>query len=418
MLTSVVAVLKNLRLNLVLAFLCLSSILVQAQRGDTGIQVERLGNPFAAALTSPTYSYARNIWDMAVYNGLLYLGHGNSNNDGPAPNAGPVGIWTYDGARFRMQGKVNDEQIEQFIELDGELFIPGHDSVYPMRGGNIYRKRGAGAWREYTRVIPEVAHVYDLARFEGRLFAATNASTLDSSAVFVSDDEGESWRGLPLNLDGSIYQPVAWELFTVGDTLLVSAQPAIFLIDLGNGNSERQTYGVELFRYENGIFIPLDTDPFPNFTADINRERSLRVARPVEFAGGTVYLGARVNQQQWTPFGLFFMRWNDQALEVIEVRLPDDSTPWDLWYEGSTLYVLTNACLSAVRGACSVSVWATCDLSHWHPILRFDEPSGAFARSFARYQDHWYFGLGSLPDYFPDTVGDILRISGGTFACG
>jgi hypothetical protein len=48
-----------------------------------------LGNPFSKD------AYARNVWDMQVYEESIYLGHGNSSNYGPSANAGPVDVIKY-----------------------------------------------------------------------------------------------------------------------------------------------------------------------------------------------------------------------------------------------------------------------------------------------------------------------------------
>ena len=75
---------------------------------DVTPSIERIGNPFSARFPTPDLYYARNVWDMEVYDDRLYLGHGNSNNDGPAPNAGPVEIWSYNGQTFTTEYTVND----------------------------------------------------------------------------------------------------------------------------------------------------------------------------------------------------------------------------------------------------------------------------------------------------------------------
>ena len=54
---------------------------------DVTSKVEILGNPYSELYKSGGYIYARNIWDMQVFSGKLYIGAGNSNNKGPAPNA-------------------------------------------------------------------------------------------------------------------------------------------------------------------------------------------------------------------------------------------------------------------------------------------------------------------------------------------
>lgn len=51
---------------------------------DVSSSIAVLGSPFKKA------AYARNVWDMQLFGGKIYLGHGNSSNNAPSPNAGPV----------------------------------------------------------------------------------------------------------------------------------------------------------------------------------------------------------------------------------------------------------------------------------------------------------------------------------------
>ena len=70
-----------------------------------------MGNPFKEAYKDGEEGYARNIWEMKVYKGLLFLGAGNSNNSGPVPNAGPVPIYSFnpENGIFSREGQVDDE---------------------------------------------------------------------------------------------------------------------------------------------------------------------------------------------------------------------------------------------------------------------------------------------------------------------
>ncbi|QUL57177.1 hypothetical protein KDC22_12320 [Paenibacillus tritici] len=67
---------------------------------DVSLSVTVLGSPFKKA------PYARNVWDMQLFDGKIYLGHGNSSNNAPSSNAGPVPIYYWDLAQtsflFRM----------------------------------------------------------------------------------------------------------------------------------------------------------------------------------------------------------------------------------------------------------------------------------------------------------------------------
>lgn len=136
---------------------------VSAGAPDVSSSITVLGSPFKKA------AYARNVWDMQLFGGKIYLGHGNSSNNAPVPNAGPVPIYYWDLAqnKFSVQdvtytnpatGKVTtnvyvmDEQIDTFKVLNGELYIPGHDSRVPgWAYGNFYRLNG-DHWDQYMNI--------------------------------------------------------------------------------------------------------------------------------------------------------------------------------------------------------------------------------------------------------------------------
>jgi len=56
------------------------------EQKDVTNRIKLLGNPFTKS------TYAKNVWDMQVFNGSIYLGHGNSSNYAPAANAGPIDV--------------------------------------------------------------------------------------------------------------------------------------------------------------------------------------------------------------------------------------------------------------------------------------------------------------------------------------
>lgn len=391
------------------AVILLTIIRPTAAQPDLTPLVERIGNPFTARFPNGEWVYARNVWDMEVYGDRLYLGHGNSTTEPPAGNAGPVEIWSFDGGYFTPEFLVHDEQIERIEIVGGHLLIPGHDSTYAWPGGNLYQRTESG-WRERNGVL-SAAHVYDLALYNGRLFAATGTAVQNGQAIGISDDNGSTWTGIPLIASVTdtqvMHSEVAWELFEVEGQLLVSAQPAIRVYQLDDNTVQRTAVGPALYRYTNGAFEGLALDPFPGFTFDIYQERSFRVARPVAFGGGVVYIGARVNQQQWTPFGLFTIRALEGTLAAAPLPLPD-IVPWDIIVDGDVLFVLGSRCAGGFYAPCTIVVIASCDLSVWRTTLQFSAET--FARSFALYRGDFYFGMGSQPDSLAPSTGDILRI--------
>jgi hypothetical protein len=393
---------------------------------DVTSQVERIGNPFEARYPDGDLVYARNVWSMQPYDDRLYFGHGNANNDGPAPNAGPVEIWSYNGEDFTAEYTVNDQQVDHFNILEGDLYVAGFDTMSAEQIGNYYHLVD-GTWQEH-KTIPQAAHVYDLALYQERLFAATGAANPNGPqghAIQVSDDNGKTWVGLNLiaaqSDDGDLYEQVAWEFVPVGDDLFVSAQPLILLVEGDDGTVQRQTFGQMLHHYQDGEFVPLEIDGFPTRTFDVSKERSLRMARVVPFGDGTVYVGATVQGtgHQWTPFGLFYIQKTDDSYSIDALpQLESIAYVWDTLVEDGALYIVGSTCtpIDGFGAPCTVTVAATCDLQAWREVLQFQ--SETFARSFALYRGDFYFGLGTDTTTLSAQTGDILRVKQAAFTTG
>src|SRR5262245_39566021 len=99
----------------------------RAQPLDRTVQVERVGNPGRSTYPDSGKSLARNVWALKTFGERLYVGIGNRDNFGPAPNAGPVDIWCLDPktSQFIKDWTAPDEQVEVFRIIDGQLVVPG-----------------------------------------------------------------------------------------------------------------------------------------------------------------------------------------------------------------------------------------------------------------------------------------------------
>ena len=280
--------------------------------------VEFVGNPFKAKYPAGEAVFARNVWDMAVYNGRLYFGHGNSDNAPPAANAGPIDVWYYDAStnRFTNEYTVDEEQIERFRIINGTLYIPGHDPKGSPDYGNFYRWNN-GAW-EKVSTIPGAIHVYDLYYFQDKLFAALGIG-MDGYTVTVSDDLGETWKQLyvPAQLPGTdmLHASRAFEFFEVGDQLLVSTRPALHKVpdpQYGYRYAPLESF----YEYTENGFQPVETDFFPGHPPTNYYQR---LARSVKFLDRTVYVGADIiTDHHWSPFGLFSV---GAAFDVVEYSI-------------------------------------------------------------------------------------------------
>ena len=340
---------------------------VASGSGRQAQSVEYLGSPlYADHQDSVVMRYARNVWDLQVWDGRLYVGSGNSSNVGPAVNAGPVPIVSMDlstGA-FEEEFVVDDEQVDRFRIIDGKLHIPGHDPRDPWDLGNFYWLDGK-RWTK-VRTIPLGIHAYDMLGFEGEIFVAEG--TTQGAMVSRSADNGQTWTTYTLPGVGRAY-----ELFTVASELFVSA------------------YGEKVFRFTGDGFVLSRVELFP----DSNYGRTPLAVRTIQCGDILLYIGAdNVNDHQWSPFAAFAAEHIDVARRL---DIPPEDVPYDILVRGDRAWVLTNRRLDPSQGAqdapYTVTIYSSDDLQEWQEVVRFPMPS--FARSFELHDNTFYVGLGT-----------------------
>lgn len=321
-------------------------------------------------------SYARNVWDMQVWNGKIYIGHGNSSNREPASNAGPIPIVTYDPVteQFETTFTVDEEQIDRFRIINGQVYIPGHDPLDGWELGNFYRLTSKN-W-EKVRTIPMGIHTYDMLSFQDTLFAALG--TTKGAMVSRSADNGQTWASVKLP-----NTPRAYELFTLKDKLYVSA------------------YKNKIFRYINDSFEQVDVNLFPKATPSPHP----LIVRSTHFKKTLIYIGAdRINDHQWHPFGIYKATQIDRAQPL---NLPSNNSPYDILVQSNTVYILTNRKKEAHPGFTGM-IYGSKDLETWIEIVRFNIPS--LARSFVYYTGSFYIGLGTDTIPLNPASGNIYRV--------
>ncbi|HET7459731.1 MAG TPA: hypothetical protein VFJ82_00730, partial [Longimicrobium sp.] len=274
---------------------------------DVTAAVDALGTPFTEASL-----YARNVWDLQLFGGVIHVGHGDSTD-----NWGPIAIWSLDPATGGLINEftTSEEQVDEFRVLDGELYVPGHDPRDDWTLGNFYRLE-AGKWVKH-RTIPHGLHTFDLAMHGGLLFAALGADSLPGHVtVEVSADRGQTWHpAADDDLLGRVYTfvehggelygfPPFWRVFPTEEHQVLRWDGTRFV-----------RTGVEL----DALLPGAPNDPI------------LRVLRPVEFAGAMVYVVAQ-RTFDWRPVGLAMTR---DVRTAQLVPLPDASAlPFDLLVRG------------------------------------------------------------------------------------
>ena len=381
-------------------------------------ELEVLGNPAAWRYPDCRQAQARTPWDLIAHEGRLYIGLGDSSNDGPSPNAGPVPVLAYEpvSGRFSQETELPEEQVDRFYQQAGELWTPGADPRQSWRWGNVYRRDAGGAWRKF-RTLPSTIHIHALAWHRGHLFAGVTASDVVpetigqerwGSAVARSDDGAEHWRLLPLG---------GWRILD-----FLSVRGRLYAMDAFPGPGlqqwldaeQRQPYHAPVYEYadETGQFqrrVDL-TAPvmFPD-TAPAG-QRAVLVERAVDFGAGAAYLGVVARKPGEPRVRGAYLAWNLQPgqVRVQRIPLPEGALAFDLRVEAGTLSVLFAEPLADARWRSRV--WSTADGQQWRTGIDFT--AAAPARSFERLDDDWFFGLGSLEPPTTGACGEDQAVTG------
>lgn len=360
--------------------------------GDVTANVKLLGNPLSVRYKDNTdYVYARNIWDMYVFEGKVYFGGGNSSNNPPASNAGPADVWAYDPYKkeFAMEYRLSEEQLHLIREFDNQLYIPGHDSRESWDFGNFYRLE-SGTWKKY-RTIPGGIHVYDIYKVGNRLFAAIGKSLYVEPSAMVSEDDGKTWeyvRCVDKNGNEEMCKYCSnrvYSFFMLNNRLVVNNYNSLVL------NSEKGLFDYLGQSEANALYMGVPIT-----------ER--RLERAVVFKREAVYIvGKTINDHQYEP--QFLMHAKDET-NATKVELQQGMIPYDLLVRGNYLFVLVST--PTGNNTYFNKVLCTLDLKEWKEIFCFKETS--FARSFEYLNGSFYFGMGCNTDKLAPVTGNILSV--------
>jgi hypothetical protein len=364
----------------ILLLLCACSEPSQTSK-DTTNQLEHLGNPF---LEKPLM--ARNVWDMKVFDGQLYFGHGDA-----VANSGPIKLFRFETSskNFISDFPVDDESINSFDVVGNQLLVAGFDPREAWELGNFYRLE-QGVWQKH-RTIPWGVHAYQLTEFEGKLFIGISTDHLHPS-LLSSSDQGATW------------------LDATGKQFL--DRPFNKLIVLNN-----QLYATGLLKtgtvkLENGMFVDAKI-PVEQIAPGLTPDAPMIVSKLEYFKSGVVYtVGKRqmytadpTEERYETKAKAAFFSSNFQ--DTVPIPLPENSVPTDILLKDKLVLILTHRKLEV--GFENIVIQSS-DARSWTETLRFS--SQGFARSFEFLNSQFYFGLGCyFTEQSCDANGDVLRFT-------
>ena len=170
---------------------------------QSGGTLTSIGNPMKSYIADGNqYQYARNVWDIEVYDGKIYIGSGDFDSNSGTNKTGGSPVLSYDPetSKWTKETTVPTEQISRFIKAWGNLYIPSQDPTTSGTTGHIYVKKD-GEWST-TNVINGL-HTFDIHfSSDGKtVFAGLGCDYGTAPTVSVSVD-GSRFRSVFFRKDG------------------------------------------------------------------------------------------------------------------------------------------------------------------------------------------------------------------------
>lgn len=324
--------------------------------------VELLGNPYADSYSELKESNAHIPWDIAVFDNKLFVGSGDYD-----VNSGPVPMKHYDLSEkvWADDGSLPDEAVMRFLEIGGRLIATGTDPKGNWKTGNYYIFQNGG-WVT-KRVIPKFIHNFDMIEFNGLLFAAGGALSVNDM-ITVSRDGGETFEPVPFLCESEITDNIqirVYNLFVLKDELY-----AVFS-------------DCSVYRFDDSEFVyATHWNGNAEFLSKVMHGDVMYFVSDRLFRIDNIYHG-----------------------DVIE--FPDSGTVYDVCVNGDSVYAAASA--GNENGGYTVSVWQGRG-TEFQKLFEFEYAVAAF--SLAVDENGFYFGMGNYTDAKSGnkSCGDILRV--------
>jgi hypothetical protein len=392
------------------------------------LHVEVLGIPPTVAALQ---LYAQNIWDLQTFDGKVFIGYGNSSFQDPGKNSGPLPVTYYDPATEAfgtMNGledvtaktSLDEQQLDTIKVLNGDMYFLSMDAKDSTASfTNFYRLQpGETTWTKYKN-IPKGLHIFDMAYFNGRLFACGYMDipyvdgdwTTFGSQVWMSADDGATWTAIGAIRD-DIESGYAFGFFELNGKLYATVEYDFLSNDIASGETWL-TFVMQInadFTHIGDVPIS-QTNLFPG--TFIHKEEDLRyeafqtimIKRAHNFLGKSVYIaGVMFNDVQMYAESLVILTSLTQGQNAV---FPEPAAiPTDILIRGEWLYVCTFIKTNLRRFV--TVVYRTMDLVTWEEVTRFNY--NAMIRAMEELNGDLYFGTGSYIKYMPTNIGTILRV--------
>ena len=279
-----------------------------------------LGAPAAEYYPSSMTRVARCALDMAIFDDRLYIGCGDyDRNTGAAPvlscSLNNLGNWT-------KEYEVSDEQVGRFVNINGVLTIPGFDPLKRPEYGSYY-ERINGEWVQQAK-LPDGLHNFDMAWFQGRMYAAIGSDEGNTPIAYTED--GETYHHIPMLKNGK--ELVFAEGSVARSCNLYVLEDQLYA-DFWYATNESSSAAFEMYHYN------ADEDCF-EYIANLKTSTH---GGMYSSAGLPLWEKVAVNDKMFLTTG--YLYYTTDFKTYTHVTMPNDAVVYDMQTFGGRLYLLT-----------------------------------------------------------------------------
>ncbi|MBQ2746479.1 MAG: hypothetical protein IJF35_02035 [Clostridia bacterium] len=332
---------------------------------------------------------SRNPWDMAVLDGKLYIGAGDYDK-----NTGPINLNAFDIKKREWfdTGLLQDEEISVFRIYDDILYAPGIDPKASWDYGNFYYTKG----NEWTTVsnVPGGVHMFDMIRFDGKMFYGLGTGDYFIAPVKMSADGGKTYTNVPFYKDGKLLMTEEGFAYTrVYNFFILKNELYCYFRNYSESADIINKYGKGgIYKFDGSAFQYYDT-----FFGKISGENISYATIPAaETVGDTLYFTT----------GKFYK--TEDLRTYTEIKMPDESIVTDLLQENGELYVLSRK--QQEDGNFKTTIWRYGET----PTALYTIDFELGGQSFAKNGTTFYVGMGEkVKDIFikkRDFIGTIFEV--------
>lgn len=174
-------------------------------------------------------NFERSIHDLVVYDSRLYLGYGDATYN--LGRVTPIEFRYFSSpdkaTDLVKEFKSDEEHLDRYRILGGDLVMAGIDAVEDAWLGNVYYKRSGQTWVK-RRTLQQGVHVHDCVLFGGAWYASGSGATQTEwtankihAILWKSSDQGASFQ-VTNRRDNAGVGDIRWtRLLPVGKTLFL-----------------------------------------------------------------------------------------------------------------------------------------------------------------------------------------------------